>query len=250
MKFDRRIVAVLAVLAVIVVGLGMWFGRGSAPPQVATTPAPSAVAPATPAPPSVATPAAPTTPPGTTPAPAAPNEALPARLAERTLGRADAPVTVIEYFSLTCGHCAAFHRDTMPRVKQELIETGRVRMILRDFPLDGVALAAAQVARSLPPERYEAFVSTLFATQDRWAFNRNADPREELFRIAALAGMSREQFDAALNDQELARAILERRVQGQQQHNVNSTPTFVIGNQVIPGNIDFGRFSAAVAAVR
>lgn len=172
------------------------------------------------------------------------------RLAERSIGRAEAPVTVIEYFSLTCGHCAAFHRDTMPRVRRDLVETGRIRMVFRDFPLDGLALAAAQVARSLPPERYEPFISTLMSSQDRWAFNRNADPRAELYRLAALAGMTRAQFDAALEDQDLARGILEQRVAGQQQHNVASTPTFVFGTRPIPGNLPFDRFAALVAETR
>jgi protein-disulfide isomerase len=177
-------------------------------------------------------------------------DAVAARTADRVLGRADAPVTVIEYFSLTCGHCAAFHRDTLPQVKRELVDAGRVRIILRDFPLDGLALAAAQVARYLPPERYDAFVSTLFQTQDRWAFSRTSDPREELFRIAALAGMDRATFDAALADEALARHILEGRQRATQQHNVNSTPTFVFGNRPVPGNLPFDRFSALVAEAR
>lgn len=239
MKLDKRLVAVLAVLVVIAGGLGLWFSGSKAQPPAATAPAGQTASPAAPA-----TPAAPTT------APAGPQDAVAVRSAERVLGRADAPVTVIEYFSLTCGHCAAFHRDTFPQVQRELIDTGRIRMVLRDFPLDGVALAAAQVARHLPPERYSAFVSTLFATQDRWAFTRTSEPREELFRIAALAGMSREAFDAALADQALARSILETRVQAQQAHNVNSTPTFVFGSRVVPGNLDFTRFSQLVAETR
>lgn len=172
------------------------------------------------------------------------------RLAERSIGKSDAPVTVIEYFSLTCGHCAAFHRDTYPRVKSELAEAGRMRLVWRDFPLDALALAAAQVARSLPADRYEGFIATLFASQDRWAFNRNSDPRTELARIAALAGMSREAFDAALADQALARGILESRVRAQQEHGVNSTPTFVFGSRVVPGNMDFSRFAALVSETR
>src|SRR5207253_3248039 len=97
------------------------------------------------------------------------------RLSERGIGRPDAPVKVIEFFSLTCSHCAAFHREVFPTVKKELVDTGAIRLIWRDFPLDQVALTAAAVARSLPPERYEGFVSALFASQDRWAFTRG-DP--------------------------------------------------------------------------
>ncbi|NKC32515.1 thioredoxin domain-containing protein [Roseomonas sp. BU-1] len=172
------------------------------------------------------------------------------RLAERSAGPADAPVTVLEYFSLTCGHCAAFHRETWPRVKTELVQAGRMRMVFRDFPLDGLALAAAAVARSLPAPQYEPFISALLGSQDRWAFNRNADPREELYKMAALAGMSRARYDEVLADQALQRAILAARVKGQQEHNVTSTPTFVFGRRAVPGNMAFGRFAALVAETR
>ena len=172
------------------------------------------------------------------------------RLAERATGRADAPVTVLEYFSLTCGHCAAFHRDTWPRVKRELVETGRMRMVWRDFPLDQVALMAAMVARALPAERYEGFISTLFQTQDRWAFARNSDPRRELARVAALAGMSQDTFDATVTDQNLGRGILELRLDGQNRHNISSTPSFVFGSRVVPGNMPFDRFAQNVAEAR
>jgi len=172
------------------------------------------------------------------------------RMAERSTGRPEAPVTVIEYFSLTCGHCAAFHRDTWPRVKRDLVETGRMRMVWRDFPLDQVGLMAAMVARALPPERYEGFISTLFQMQDRWAFNRNSEPRRELARLAAVAGMSQETFDATVTDQALGRAVLDVRLQGQSQHNVNSTPTFVFGSRVVPGNMPFDRFAQIVAETR
>lgn len=244
MKLDRRLVAVLAALVLVVVGVGVFVARPGDTPQ----PQPIAVAPApAPAPASQAAAPAPGQP---APAEAPADPVLAARLSERSIGRQDAPVTVIEYFSLTCGHCANFHRDTLPQVKRDLVETGRIRIVYRDFPLDQTALLAAMVARALPPERYDAFISTLFATQDRWAFNRNSDPRTELFRLAALAGMSRETFDEVTADQALARGILEIRLAGQQQHNVNSTPTFVFGNRAVPGNMPFDRFAQNVAEAR
>jgi len=248
MKLDRRLVAVVATLAVVAVGAGVFLARpGEAPqPLIAVAPAPQAPAPQAPAP-QASAPAAPTTAPSLAPAQDA---VLAARLAERSIGRQDAPVTVIEYFSLTCGHCAAFHRDTLPQVKRDLVESGRLRIVYRDFPLDQTGLMAAMVARALPAERYDAFISTLFATQDRWAFNRNADPRVELFRIAALAGMSRETFDAVIADEALARGIMEARVAGQTAHNVTSTPTFVFGSRVVPGNMPFDRFAQNVAEAR
>jgi protein-disulfide isomerase len=163
------------------------------------------------------------------------------RLAERAVGRTDAALTVIEYFSLTCGHCANFHNNTWPRVKTELVETGRIRMVLADFPLDDVALRAAMVARSLPPERYDAFISTLFATQNRWAFAQGRQ-MDELAQIAALAGMDRASFDAATRDEALARGILEARVAGQTRHNIRATPSFVFGQRTVSGALSFDEF--------
>lgn len=165
------------------------------------------------------------------------------RLADRSAGQPDAKATVIEYFSLTCPHCAAFHKETWPQVKEKLVANGTVRMIWRDFPLDQLALAAAQVSRSLPAERYEGFISALFASQERWAFTRGGDPIAEIAKIAALAGMTREQVDKAVADQNLARGILEMRAKGQQDFNISSTPTFVFGKKPQPGAIGYDRFA-------
>ena len=191
---------------------------------------------------------APTTPPAPAPAPpsAQPRPTTAGGLDERSLGRADAPVTAIEYFSLTCSHCGAFHRDTWPRVKRELVETGRVRMVFRDFPLDEISLRAHAVARSFPADRYEPFVSALFATQDRWAYARGVDHKAEIGKIAAMAGMGADAFNAAWADDALARAILEARQKGDAEHQVSATPTFIVGTQKLPGAIPFDRFEAAV----
>lgn len=149
------------------------------------------------------------------------------RMAERSIGAATAPVIVTEWFSLTCPHCAAFHRDAMPRIRAEVIAPGKARLIYRDFPLDQIALAAAMVARAMPGERYEAFVGALFATQDRWAFNRMSNPTEELAKMAALAGMGRDLFNTTVADQGLKTAILAAQQDGDKTYHVDSTPTFI-----------------------
>ena len=164
------------------------------------------------------------------------------RLGERAMGRADAPVTVMEFFSLTCSHCGAFHRETWPRVKAELVEQGRIRMVWRDFPLDQVALRAAAVARAFPAERYEAFLSALFSTQDRWAYARGVDHKVEIGKIATLAGMAPAAFEAAWADDDLARGILAQRQQAEREFRIEATPTFVFGRRVVSGNIPFDRF--------
>ncbi len=170
------------------------------------------------------------------------------RMADRALGRADAGVTVQEYFSLTCTHCAAFARDVFPQVRTQLIDTGKIRYIYRDFPLDQVALTAAMVARALPPERYEPFVNALLASQDRWAFVRNANPMDELAKRAALAGMPRNVFDATIADDALKTAILAEQSAGEARYKVDSTPTFVFNEKPQSGGLSFEAFSRMVAA--
>ena len=170
------------------------------------------------------------------------------RLGERSIGRPEAPVRVVEFFSLTCSHCAAFHRETFPRVKRDLVETGAIRMVWRDFPLDQLALTAAAVARSLPAERYEGFVGALLSSQDRWAFTRG-DPVEELGKMAALAGMPKAEFDKVRADDGLKRAILEQRMQGEKEFSVQATPSFAFlgkGTRSQSGNMPYERFQSLV----
>ncbi len=172
------------------------------------------------------------------------NPALPPldeMLAERAAGPADAPVTVIEYFSFTCPACATFHNETWPRVRSELVDKGLVRHVFADFPLDQAALAAAMLARALPADRYEPFVSMLMSAQSRWARRNFLD---ELAILASLAGMSRETFQAALRHPDLQRGVLEIRLRGEQEHRVTATPTFIFAGKVpgISGAISFDRY--------
>lgn len=191
--------------------------------------------------PAVASTPAPPVPGGQATAPAEPN--ADPRLNERFAGNPDAPLVVQEFFSLTCGHCAAFHNSTWPAVKAELVDTGRIRFVWNDFPLDEIALAAAMVARALPSLRYEAFLSTLFQTQNRWAFAQGQQ-LEELARLAALAGMNRADFDRTLADEPFRRGILESRLASQNRWQVRATPSFVFGSRMVSGNLTVAEFRA------
>lgn len=168
--------------------------------------------------------------------------------AERAIGKPDAKVTVNEYFSLTCTHCAAFAQDTLPEVKAKLINSGAVRWVFHDYPLDQVALTAAMVARSLPVDRYEPFVNALFATQDRWAFARGANSAEEIWKTAALAGMSRQTFDKAIADADLRSWILRQQQVDQDKWKIDSTPSFVIDGQKHAGQMDYDTFRKLIPA--
>ncbi|WP_428484288.1 thioredoxin domain-containing protein [Rhodopila sp.] len=162
--------------------------------------------------------------------------------AERSIGKPDAKTTVNEYFSLTCTHCAAFAQGTMPEVKTKLIDTGIVRWVYHDYPLDQVALTASMVARYLPVDRYDPFIDALFATQDRWAFARGANPNDELWKTAALAGMSRQTFDKAVSDTGLRNWILKQQQADQDKWKIDSTPSFVIDNQKYAGEMSYEVF--------
>jgi protein-disulfide isomerase len=170
------------------------------------------------------------------------------RMGDRTLGKPDAKVTMQEWFSLTCTHCAAWSREVFPEVKAKLIDTGALLYVYRDFPLDQVALTAAMVARALPSMRYEAFVTTLLASQDRWAFARDVNTNEEIFKRAALAGMPRATFDATVADQGLRTAILAEQQGGADKYKVDSTPTFVINEKPHAGEQPYEAIASMVAA--
>ncbi|MCL2428307.1 MAG: DsbA family protein [Alphaproteobacteria bacterium] len=170
------------------------------------------------------------------------------RTSERSLGRPDAKVTVQEFFSLTCTHCAHFSQVTMPDVRTKLIDTGRIRYVYRDFPLDQVALLAAMVARALPPERFDAFITALFASQDRWAFARDVNTQDELWKIAALAGMDRPTFDSAVKDEPLRAFILQEQAEAQKRWQVDSTPSFTFNDHKEAGAMDFATFEKLVSA--
>ena len=153
---------------------------------------------------------------------------------KKVLGNPDAPVTIIEYVSMTCSHCASFHRDTLPAIKKQFIDTGKVRLILRDFPLDRIALQAAAVARCAPQGQYFGVVDALFRSQSRWV--QSGDPTASIAGIARLSGMSRETVDSCLSSEVLQRDVLQDRLIGERSHGIQSTPSFVINGKTITGD--------------
>ena len=165
---------------------------------------------------------------------------------DRILGRPDAPVTMYEFASMTCPHCATFHNDILPQIKAAYIDTGKVKMVMKEFPLDRAALAGAMVARCLPAERYYPFLDVLFKTQRQWATAQ--DPARALQQNARLAGMSAEDFQACVTNGQLADWILQRRLEAGNQFKVESTPTFVFndGKERIVGAMPFEDFKKVI----
>jgi protein-disulfide isomerase len=159
---------------------------------------------------------------------------------DMVIGAANAPITIIEYASLTCPHCARFHTETLPKLKSEYVETGKVKYVFRDFPLDGLALRAAAIAHCAGPERYFTYLDVFFQQQANWT--RGNDPEQmlvQLKRLARTGGMSEAQIDDCLKNKQVQDSILASRMTGENQFNVRSTPTLVINGQSHPGALPF-----------
>jgi len=164
---------------------------------------------------------------------------------EMTLGNADAPVTIVEYFSLGCIHCKHFHEEILPQLKADYIDTGKVRLVFRDFPLDGVALAAAQLSRCVSPMAYFAMVDTIFKQQEAWHIQEGVPV---LAGIAKGAGMDQAAFDACIANKELRDKIIAGTQQGSNTFKVEATPTFIINGKKLSGVGDYAPFKEAVEA--
>jgi len=161
---------------------------------------------------------------------------------ERVLGEADAPITIIEYASLTCGHCARFHTETLPEVKKQWIETGKARLVYRHFPLDRLALIAAVAADCLKSDKaFFAYIGTLFQEQGTWA--RAEDPVSALAQRAALAGLDRAQFDACVNDQAATDALLNRVIASRDTYGIEATPTLIVNERKVEGALPYDEFA-------
>ena len=166
---------------------------------------------------------------------------------DRILGNPEAPITIVEYASLTCPHCAHFANDVLPELKKKWIDPGKVKLILRDFPLDEPALRAAMIARCAPPDRFYAYVDTLFAAQEKWVMAR--DYREALSRLVKLGGMSKDEFDNCLSDTALENKIVEGRLVASKELDVNSTPTFFINRTKFAGAPTFEEFDKVLSGL-
>ena len=151
-------------------------------------------------------------------------------------GKADAPVTMIEYASMTCTHCAHFHETTWPTLKKDYIDTGKVRFILREFPLDPLATAGFMLARCEGPDKRNAVIDLLFDKQQNWAFTDK--PLEALEGVIKQTGMSKDKFEACLKEQKLYDQVNEVRDRGAQKFGVTATPTFYVNGTKVTGEVN------------
>lgn len=166
----------------------------------------------------------------------------PPALGDMAVGAGEgAKVTVVEYASATCPHCAAFHKDVWPKLKADYIDTGKIRFIFREFPLNDPALAAFMIARAAPKESYFPLIGVFFDTLETWA----KEPAEGLLNIAKQAGFTQEKFDATLKDEKLAKGIMEIR-DGGVKFGVQGTPTFFVNGKPLRGEVTYDNFKAEI----
>ena len=163
---------------------------------------------------------------------------------EKIIGSDKALVTLIEYASLGCSHCAQFHKDTFPKIKKDYIDTGKLRMIYRDFPLGTPALAAAMIARCSGRNRYFGFVNLLFRSQAQWS--RSENPLEALTKVARFGGLSADDVNACLQNQSLLDSIQSKARKAQNNHGIKSTPSFIINGTSISGAMTYDEFRKVI----
>lgn len=171
-------------------------------------------------------------------------------LPDMVMGAENAPVTIIEYASMTCSHCAHFAVTTFPKLKERYIDTGKVRYIFREFPLDPLAAGASLLARCADKDKYFSIVDLLFHTRDQWAVQ---NPIEPLFNVVKQAGFSREAFNACLdtrnneNSRKILAAIESGRNKASDKFKVSSTPTFFINGKRVNGAVSIEELEKEIA---
>ena len=159
---------------------------------------------------------------------------------EIVLGKAEAPVTIIEYASMTCPHCANFHTKVLPALKEKYIDTGKVKLFFREFPLDGVALRASMLARCGGEAKAHPLIDILFKQQTVWATSE--DPLAALARVARLGGMSQAAFDACMADEALMKQLVQSRQDGSEKYDIKGTPSFIVDGKTHDGDMEIEDF--------
>ena len=178
------------------------------------------------------------------PPPEATFDSVPVTAGDNVLGQAGAPVTIVEYASFTCPHCARFHADILPELKKAYIDTGKARLVYRDFPLDRAAFAASVVARCATGSRYFGIVDLLFREQSRWAGAR--DRMAALRRLATLSGISKKKLDGCLKNEKIQNAVLQQRLTATQEFEITSTPTLIVNGAKYHGGLTLEQFRAVI----
>ena len=158
------------------------------------------------------------------------------------VGDKNAPVTIIEYASLSCSHCADFHNNTLNDLIKEYVDTGKARIVFRDFPFNYPALLGSMVLRCIPEDARYDYMNALFQLQPKWVVRENAKSTQELYKIMQSGGMTKEEFETCTNNVELENTILQALIAAQNEFNIQSTPSFLINGNLVEGNKSIKEF--------
>ena len=158
------------------------------------------------------------------------------------VGDKNAPVTIIEYASLSCSHCADFHNNTLDDLIKEYVDTGKARIVFRDFPFNYPALLGSMVLRCIPEDVRYDYMNVLFQLQPKWVVRENAKSTQELYKIMQSGGMTKEEFETCTNNVELENTILQALIAAQNEFNIQSTPSFLINGNLVEGNKSIKEF--------
>ena len=161
---------------------------------------------------------------------------------EFVIGDKDAPITIIEYASMSCSHCASFHKNTLPDIKKEYIDTGKVRMVFRDYPFNYPALLGSMMMRCISSDVRYDYMNALYQLQNTWV---NKDPKiskKELYKIMQSGGMTKDEFNACYSNLDNENLILEGVMAAQKGLNIKSTPSFIVNGNLIEGNKSIKEF--------
>jgi len=158
------------------------------------------------------------------------------------IGDKDAPITIIEYASMSCSHCAYFHNNTLNDLKTEYIDTGKVRFVFRDFPFNYPALLGSMMMRCIPNEVRYDYMNALYLLQKSWVVRENATTMQELYKIMQSGGMTKDEFEACYSNEQLENEILEGVIAAQKEFNIRSTPSFLVNGNLIEGNKSIKEF--------
>ena len=152
------------------------------------------------------------------------------------IGDENAPITIIEYASMSCSHCANFHTNTLPDLKKEYIDTGKVRMIFRDYPFNYPALLGSMMMRCIPSDTRYDYMNALYQLQTTWVDRDPKVSKKELYKIMQSGGMTKEEFDNCYTNLDNENLILEGVMEAQKEFNIKSTPSFIINGNIFEGN--------------
>jgi len=168
----------------------------------------------------------------------------PGSLKDMVEGQADAPVTIIEYASITCSHCAEFYQHTLPQIREKYIRTGKVRFVFREFSYESRGAAGFMLARCAPEDRYSPMIQVLFEKQAEWAFVPDSKP--PLLKIAKLADFTNQSFESCLKNQKLLDSLNASVRRGREEFGITATPTFFVNGKKYEGALSFEQLSAII----